>query len=115
MAEALTAEAAELEQMGRAGAAQVAREHDARDGSQETRRSLFIAGQAAPARTQRIGPCLSLMPLPRREPNRRQPACTAMSQTSSPNVLVVIVNYRTAGLTIDCLRSLENEVRAAEV
>jgi N-acetylglucosaminyl-diphospho-decaprenol L-rhamnosyltransferase len=35
-----------------------------------------------------------------------------MSQTSSPSVLVVIVNYRTAGLTIDCLRSLENEVRA---
>jgi N-acetylglucosaminyl-diphospho-decaprenol L-rhamnosyltransferase len=35
-----------------------------------------------------------------------------MSQTPSPSVLVVIVNYRTAGLTIDCLRSLENEVRA---
>ena len=27
-----------------------------------------------------------------------------------PSVLVVIVNYRTAGLTIDCLRSLEPEV-----
>ena len=35
-----------------------------------------------------------------------------MSQTLSATVLVVIVNYRTAGLTIDCLRSLENEVRA---
>jgi N-acetylglucosaminyl-diphospho-decaprenol L-rhamnosyltransferase len=33
-----------------------------------------------------------------------------MSQTPSATVLVVIVNYRTAGLTIDCLRSLENEV-----
>jgi hypothetical protein len=30
------------------------------------------------------------------------------------NVLVVIVNYRTAGLTIDCLRSLRDEVAAVE-
>ena len=35
-----------------------------------------------------------------------------MSQTPSATVLVVIVNYRTAGLTIDCLRSLESEVSA---
>ena len=28
----------------------------------------------------------------------------------SPSLLVVIVNYRTAQLTIDCLRSLVNEV-----
>jgi N-acetylglucosaminyl-diphospho-decaprenol L-rhamnosyltransferase len=35
-----------------------------------------------------------------------------MNRMSSLNLLVVIVNYRTAGLTIDCLRSLEAEVRA---
>lgn len=33
------------------------------------------------------------------------------SSSSSPRLLVVIVNYRTAALTIDCLRSLEPEVR----
>jgi N-acetylglucosaminyl-diphospho-decaprenol L-rhamnosyltransferase len=36
-----------------------------------------------------------------------------MNQTPSPSVLVVIVNYRTAGLTIDCLRSLQSDVGAA--
>lgn len=35
------------------------------------------------------------------------------TQLDNPNrLIVVIVNYRTPGLTIDCLRSLENEVRA---
>ncbi|MBE9186227.1 glycosyltransferase family 2 protein, partial [Microcoleus sp. LEGE 07076] len=39
-----------------------------------------------------------------------------MSNASEPNhpypLLVVIVNYRTPGLTIDCLRSLVSEVRS---
>ena len=29
-------------------------------------------------------------------------------------MLVIIVNYRTPGLTIDCLRSLESEVKSAK-
>ena len=33
-----------------------------------------------------------------------------MHPTPSQKVLVVIVNHRTPGLTVDCLRSLENEV-----
>ena len=37
-----------------------------------------------------------------------------MPRTSALNLLVVIVNYRTPGLTIDCLRSLENEVEASD-
>jgi N-acetylglucosaminyl-diphospho-decaprenol L-rhamnosyltransferase len=41
-----------------------------------------------------------------------------MSQASEPNhpypLLVVIVNYRTPGLTIDCLRSLVTEVRSGD-
>jgi N-acetylglucosaminyl-diphospho-decaprenol L-rhamnosyltransferase len=35
-----------------------------------------------------------------------------VSEISPRNLLVVIVNYRTPGLTIDCLRSLEGEVTA---
>jgi N-acetylglucosaminyl-diphospho-decaprenol L-rhamnosyltransferase len=30
------------------------------------------------------------------------------------NLLIVIVNYRTPGLTLDCLRSLQNEVNTVE-
>ena len=35
-----------------------------------------------------------------------------MNRTSSLNLLIVIVNYRTPGLTIDCLHSLEAECRS---
>ena len=37
---------------------------------------------------------------------------TTMAGDRSKTLLVVIVNYRTAGLTIDCLRSLQSEVGA---
>ena len=33
-----------------------------------------------------------------------------MSQTPFPSALVVIVNYQTASLTIDCLRSLQSDI-----
>jgi hypothetical protein len=36
----------------------------------------------------------------------------ALKPDSLTRLLVVIVNYRTAGLTIDCLRSLDSEVRS---
>src|SRR5271156_4970018 len=36
----------------------------------------------------------------------------AMNRKTSLNLLIVIVNYRTPGLTIDCLGSLEAESRA---
>jgi glycosyltransferase involved in cell wall biosynthesis len=49
MAEALTAEPAELEQMGRAGAAQVAREHDARTEANKLA-DLFSSSPDSPAR-----------------------------------------------------------------
>lgn len=37
---------------------------------------------------------------------------TAEPRVASPRVLIVIVNYRVTDLTIDCLRSLEPELRA---
>ena len=37
-----------------------------------------------------------------------------MNGASSKNLMIVIVNYRMADLTIECLRSLESEVRSCE-
>jgi colanic acid/amylovoran biosynthesis glycosyltransferase len=108
MAEALTTDPAELERMGRAGAARVAERHNSRTQAGELFK-LFQGRGLMPDQLLPASMSANRVDHPRARASAPRSAIASVGGRKC-KVLVIIVNYRTAALAIDCLSSLAAEI-----